>query len=226
MLTRGRKAHARASPDAVLYPLPRCFVRAVLLLLPADTRLRCSEVSRAWRALLADTTLLSSLNLSVSSGCARFSEALLRAAVAKAGGQLRELDVTGRRDVLATSRDDDRSTPGLCFALHPSLSTLRAVCRTTFFDRDALLDILEAAPELQYLEANATAADVDEARSFLRNEEEFGPLRIHGLRISRKPAAEVSLDSLASVEAFCADMVTHSSLKNSPSSTHRSTPRL
>ena len=37
MLTRGREARARASPDTVLSPLPRCFVRVVLLLLPADT---------------------------------------------------------------------------------------------------------------------------------------------------------------------------------------------
>ena len=91
MLTRGREAQASSSPDTVLSPLPRCFVHAVLLLLPVDTRLRCCEVSWAWRALLADTTLWACINLRASSGVQRFSEALLRADVAKAGGQLRAL---------------------------------------------------------------------------------------------------------------------------------------
>ena len=96
MLARGREAQARASPDTVLSPLPHWFVHAVLLLLPVDTRLRCCEVSRAWRALLADTTLWTRISLRASTGVARFSEALLRAAVAKAGGQLRALDITGQ----------------------------------------------------------------------------------------------------------------------------------
>ena len=94
MLTCGREAQARASPDTVLSPLPRCFVRAVLLLLPVDTRLRCSEVSRASRALLADSTFWKRIDLR-STSVARFSEALLRAALAKASGQLRALDITG-----------------------------------------------------------------------------------------------------------------------------------
>ena len=93
MLTRCRKAQACASPDTVLPLLPRCFVRAVFTLLPVDTRLRCSEVSRAWRALLDDTTLWACISLCTSSGMARFSLPLLRAAVAKAGGQLRALDI-------------------------------------------------------------------------------------------------------------------------------------
>ena len=95
MLTRGRAAQARASPDTVLSHLPRCFVHAVFLRLPVDARLRCAEVSRAWRALLADTTLWSSLELSAFSGITRFSPPLFRAAVTKAGGKLRTLDVSG-----------------------------------------------------------------------------------------------------------------------------------
>ena len=96
MLTRGREAQARSLPDTVLSPLPRCFVRAVFLLLPVDTRLRCCEVSRAWRALLADTTFWARISLCTSSGIQRFSLPLLRAAVAKAGGRLRALDITGQ----------------------------------------------------------------------------------------------------------------------------------
>ena len=80
-----------------LLALPRPLALAIFALLPVDTRLRCIEVSRAWRALLADTSFWASVNLSsVDSGVARFSLPLFRAAVAKAGGQLRALDLTGR----------------------------------------------------------------------------------------------------------------------------------
>ena len=54
-------------------------------------------MSRAWRALLADTTLWRSLDLARATGSPRFNEALLRAAAAKAGGQVRALDVTELR---------------------------------------------------------------------------------------------------------------------------------
>ena len=40
-----------------LLALPRPLAAAIFALVPVDTRLRCSEVSRAWRALLADKSL-------------------------------------------------------------------------------------------------------------------------------------------------------------------------
>lgn len=84
MPSRGREAQARASPDTVLAPLPNWFVRAVFLLLFADQQLRCVEVDRAWRALLADPSLYFRLDVFLTSGVTRLSEALLRAAAAKA----------------------------------------------------------------------------------------------------------------------------------------------
>ena len=39
-----------------LLALPRPLLLAIFALIPVDTRLRCIEVNRAWRALLADTT--------------------------------------------------------------------------------------------------------------------------------------------------------------------------
>ena len=77
--------------------LPRPLTLAVFALLPVDARLRCCAVNRAWRALLASPTFWACVDLSISSGCVRFSVPLLRAAVAKAGGQLRALIITGRR---------------------------------------------------------------------------------------------------------------------------------
>ena len=78
-----------------LLALPRPLVLVIITLLPVDMRLRCIEVNRAWRALLiADRTFWRSLDLSIHN--VRFSEALFRAAVAKAGGQLLALDLSGQ----------------------------------------------------------------------------------------------------------------------------------
>jgi hypothetical protein len=66
-------------------------------LLPVDQRmLRCAEVCRAWRDALAERSLWTLLDLSkASGGLARpATDALLRAAAARAGGQLQFLDVS------------------------------------------------------------------------------------------------------------------------------------
>ena len=74
--------HFLDTPPLFLDLLP--LMIAILALLPVDTRMRCSEVNRAWRALLSDTSFWEHLDLRPSSGLTRCSEALLRAAVAKA----------------------------------------------------------------------------------------------------------------------------------------------
>ena len=75
-------------PFLDLLALPRPLMLVIFFLLPVDTRLRCSEVNRAWRTLLVDTNFWECLSLRAG-GVARFSVLLFRAAVAKAGGQLR-----------------------------------------------------------------------------------------------------------------------------------------
>ena len=203
MLTRAREAQARASPDTVLSPLPRCFVRAVFVLLPADQRLRCVEVSRAWRALLADTSLWKSLNLSNKSGINRFSEALFRAAVAKAGGQLHELDVNWRPEAL--------SFPTLVDALASNAATLELLdARSrTWFAPAEVDSLLEAAP-LSMLHVYADPRnDVEQARRYLRNEPPYERLRLRGLNVN----GDGQLDSLGNLQAFCIDLLKHPSLK-------------
>ena len=201
MLTRGREAQARASPDTVLSPLPRCFVRAVFLLLPADQRLRCIEVSRAWRALLADTSFFTCLNLStyINSGVARFSEALFHAAIAKAGGQLRELDVFGETVSFATLLD----------ALASNAATLELLdaSSTTWYTPAEVEETVRAAP-LSVLRLCANADNLEQARRYLRNDSPYGQLRLHGIVV----VCEGQLDSLDSLEALCADLLKHPSL--------------
>ena len=185
MLTRGCEAQARASPDTVLSPLSRCFVRAVFLLLPVDTRLRCSEVSRAWRALLADTTLFTSLDLSISSGLASFSLPLLRAAVAKAGGQLRVLDIKGQRR--AAGILDGLLATDLLQMVVANAATLADVRVDTslWFPHQVVRALLESAPALQLFDTSvAVTKDRQAAHSMLRNEPPFQALQIRRLHMS------------------------------------------
>ena len=191
MLTRGRDAQARGSPSTVFSPLPRCFVRAVFLLLPADQRLRCAEVSRACRALLADTSLWIFLDLSTTSGLTRFSCALFRAAVAKAGGQLSTLDVSGRfqekngRRLEQTIRLDVLRAAVSSNAA--SLTELRVNSPNTGnLDTTELQCLLKAAPQLQYFELGVLCYNVLEAIAMLRNEAPFGALRMRFIHIYDK----------------------------------------
>ena len=190
----------RASPDTVLSPLPRCFVRAVFLLLPADQRLRCVEVSRAWRALLADTTLWSCLNVSRRSGCTRFSEALFHAAVAKAGGQLRELNVN-RRNTLST-----RTLVEALVSNAASLQVLNALFPAPNTPAE-VVGYLEAAP--LSVCTLCVQANAEQARRCARNEPPYERLRVHSLLVDGKE----QLDSLESLQALCTDLVKHPSLK-------------
>ena len=205
MLTRGREAQARASPDTVLSPLPRGFVRAVFLLLPVDARLRCCEVSRAWRALLADASLFTSLTLSVCSGLSRFSWPLLRAAVAMAGGQLRALDVTGQR--LGVLTDLELEMLEIVVANAATLTDLR-VNTEGWWSVDDLRLLLEVAPALLLLEISVEFDDdLQLVRAMLRNEPPFEALRLRRLYM------HTSLDVAADVITFGSDLRCHASLE-------------
>jgi hypothetical protein len=87
-------AAQRAAP--ALTPLPLALVLHILPLLPVDTRLRCAQVCRSWRASLEDTSLWRRLDLTasgVSPDC-EVTDALLHAAAARARGDLIALDLT------------------------------------------------------------------------------------------------------------------------------------
>ena len=195
MLTRGRGAQASASPDTVLSPLPRFFVRAVLLLLPVDTRLRCSEVSRAWRALLANTTFWECLDVS-SRGVARFSEALLRVAVAK--------DLTGHNP-----QEFEIPNRLLLEVVAANAATLTELRLDTgrFWPSDNIRPLLEAAPALQILETSVVTTDRNIAHATLRNEPPFQALRLRRLWML------FGSDAIADVVGFSSDLRCHASLE-------------
>lgn len=87
-----------AASDIVL-ALPSPLRRRVFQAVPVDARLRCIEVSPAWRAYLTgEDDLWRNIDLSNTSGVtSHVSDALLRAAAARAGGCLESLDLYHER---------------------------------------------------------------------------------------------------------------------------------
>ena len=78
-----------------LAPLPSELAFAVFMLLPLDSRLRCREVCRAWRACLEDVRFWTVADLRPSTGVRPLTDGLLLSASARACGQMTVLDLTG-----------------------------------------------------------------------------------------------------------------------------------
>ena len=157
------------------HSLPRPLVTAIFLLVPVNTRLRCSEVSRAWRALLADTVFWERLDFAVWRG--RFSEALFVAAVAKAGGQLRELDMSAGYIRLTFE--------ALLNAVNANSLTLQRLRLHEGVDDlsfDLVVQLCEAAPAVRELRADVCCR-AHEAHALLRHEPPFGALNIRSLTL-------------------------------------------
>ena len=194
-------------PFLDLLALPRPLALAIFALLPVDTRLRCSEVNRAWRALLADTTLYSRLDLSRASGQARFSAALLRAAVAKAGGQLRVKDITGQRLVANFSFVDLGLLLEIVKTNVATLTELRADMLYACHAGDVRA-LLEAAPAISLLQTSVSIQrDHQVSRAMLRNEPPFQALQL------RRLWSYGGLGTSARMVAFGSDLRCHASLE-------------
>jgi len=82
-------------PQPAITDLPDQLIALVFALLPVDTRLRCLEVCSGWHAVLSEPHLWRVCDLSSTSGVARRTPTLLRAALARAQGGLAELDLSG-----------------------------------------------------------------------------------------------------------------------------------
>jgi hypothetical protein len=87
-----RAASRRVVAPTPLDALPLALCLRILLLLPVDARLRAAAVCRSWRAMLAERSLWTRLNLSKPT-LARNPTLFLRAAAARAGGQLETLRI-------------------------------------------------------------------------------------------------------------------------------------
>ena len=166
-------------------------------------------MSRAWRALLTDTTIWERVDL--SSSAARFSEALLRAAVANAGGQLRALDTNEQprgddREVVFVKDPLFRLIHEVVAANAGTLTELRLYTKE-FWSTQNVRWLLEAAPALQLLELSVVIADRQVARDMLRNEPPFQALRLQRLTTLR------GLQTTVDVVAFSSELRCHASLE-------------
>lgn len=189
--------------------LPQALLGHILSLLPVDERLRASEVCPAWYALLAcDKRLWARLDFCALP--ARFtlsaSNALLRAAAKRAGGQLQALDT---RDCLHIT------DAAVLEVVAANAGSLRELAVGQFADLGSIfaLDmgkvdaLLAAAPQLQTLHVSVKCGSIAEARRVLRGEGSFAPLRVRHITIEAQGA-----DTEAAVHALAADLAVHASL--------------
>ena len=195
-----------------LLALPRPLALAILSLVPVDTRLRCCEVNRAWRALLLDTSLWSQLDFSDESGCAVFSKAVFCAALLKGRGrgrwrgrEVRVLDARWRNIYTKDVQFDE-----LVAALEATASTshlLELVCHC-ISSNDKLLQLTGVISKLRVLKADGITTSVEEARHMLTNHPPYGPLRLRGIKIRNR-----DILTHADVGVLATDLAKHTSLE-------------
>ena len=180
--------------------LPLPLATRIWLALPADVRMRCREVARAWRDALAEPHLWTEFDLTAASGVvARVMPALLMAAAARADGQLERLYVTYA----------DTLHDALLAALAAYANTLRLLrleySGGKYITTVMLQRLLRAAPRQCVVEA-----DIDEQFALvvlmLRNEDPFEALRMRALHVRGVDMG------VADVYTLTAALVTHGSL--------------
>jgi hypothetical protein len=185
--------------------LPLPLALKIFAALPADTRLSCAELCRDWRAMLNERSLWTRLDLSATSGVTHeVTPALLRDAVANAGGALQALGVSGdwrplfEAGALRTAVAANAGT----------LRELRCLRQPGLYDmRVSMLEaLLSAAPQLRVCQADVLFISDEEARRALRNEGVFGSLRVHTAWLHI-----VAADAAAHA-SLCADVAAHASL--------------
>jgi hypothetical protein len=175
--------------------LPHALALAIFSRLTVEQRLRCIEVCRGWRATLNDHAAWMQLDLTRADGgvC---SEALLRAATSRAGGQLKALSLACTLHV------------SLCAFAAANAATLQELRVSApageppiYRSLREMEELLHAAPQLRTLEADVQCGNAAEAHRVLRNEPPFGPLRLRQLRMSTYAATADEVLALAAALA-------------------------
>jgi hypothetical protein len=196
------------APACAFSSLPHVLLLHVFAALPADARLRCAEVCRGWRSALAERSLWTRLNLSTSSGVAhRVTDALLRAAAAKAVGALAALDVSGCEQL---------THEAMLAVFTANASSLRELDSHKCLFHGFLLHpahietLLRAAPRMHIMVADMYGVAFPEVLSCLRNEGVFAPLQLRRLEIDAEGEDDAdvievaqSMSSHAFLEEFC-----------------------
>jgi hypothetical protein len=177
---RSARVAAVAEQRTCAFPqLPLAVELRIFSLVPADSRLRCAEVARGWRATVAQPALWSRVDLSAESGVAQPASAgLLQAAVARAGGALTVLDVSGSRvgveDLCTALR-----AAGSVEEVHAAIKGGRASVTKSL---TTMSTYLAAAPRLRDLFCDLSL-DMNEVSTFVAANEEFALLRVQMLTL-------------------------------------------
>ncbi len=196
-------ASAVDTPVCYFAQLPQAFLLLILALLPVDTRLRCAEVCRDWRAALAERSLWLRLALSPESGVRFVTDKLLGAAAARAGGGLLSLSVS------SCSYISPEALVAVAMANAATLQEARLCLGEHWELRCVQLEaLLRGTPLLRTLHADVrcTAAD---ARRLLRNEPPFEALRMRRFLV----VAALAAGGEGAALALAADLPTHASLE-------------
>jgi hypothetical protein len=177
---RSARLAAAVERAVTLSTLPQAVQLHIFSLMPVDTRLRCREVCRAWRATLEERSIWTRLDLrreSVTCFPAPQGlfgnlyedgwQALLLAAAARAGGDLRVFDA-----------DNPRLSHADITRVAASNAALLRLLRVSDLPEDDVLPLLEAAPQLEALEADVLCFSAAMARQMLRNEAPYGRLHV------------------------------------------------
>ncbi len=184
----------------MLAPLQHAVVQLIFAQLPVDLRARCACVCRAWRAAVSARALWRRVDVSTTTSgvTARVTDALLRGAAARAGGELQALDVSGSRLV------SPAALLAVAAANSRSLRELRVCNGVCNFDGNPMLllrnaeALLRAAPQLRVLDADLECGSVAEGCRVLRAQEGFRtPLRVHGLRVRETDVLTLAPDVAA-----------------------------
>jgi hypothetical protein len=195
---------AAAPADDPFATLPLALALFLFALLPVDQRMRCAEVCRGWRTVLSDASLWLRLDLSPAGGVARATDALVRAAAARAAGRLQALDLCGCEGVTHDAiRALAAENAGALIELR--FATPKFELESRLMSVDELEALLQAAPLLRVLEADVACSSAEEARRMLRNEAPFGPLHVRTLGVS-------GLEDAAGVVSFAEHAAAHASL--------------
>ncbi len=191
--------------SSALPPLPLPIVLAIFALLPVDQRLLCRAVCRGWRAVLGDVSLWLRLDFTHESGGVTFevTDALLRAAAARAAGRLQAMDALECDAVTHPALlTIVRSNAGLrelrvCHGGHARMAVAE------------IEELLRAAPQLVELRVDADGGTLDESRRMLRKEGVFAPLRLRTLWCTSTEMAGLTEGELV---ALAADLASHTLL--------------
>jgi hypothetical protein len=207
-----RVAEAAERQPCALAPLPLALVLFIFSLVPVDQRLRCLEVCKGWYATLSERSLWMRLDISATAGLVpRATDALLRAAEARAAGQLQALDLTDcvgitHEALLAVVRANADTLTEL--RMEGSCGLRYNGSFTVVSDIEAVLD---AAPRLLAEDVHCDGvAEAHRLRKLLRNE---GPLTVTTDVVRVRKLHVRGVNDEAGVLALAADLPAHTWLK-------------